>query len=382
MLFRSHDGIAGAVLRQFEAETNAGVERDHAEETTHHDAEAGSSATSRASRAPEPATPIPTELSLLERMVKDPLSLYLKETLGIDTWRDDDEPIPATVPLELEKKQARLLTLELLEQLVSDASCADAWIDAKQRSGILPVGPYALRQVAEIRALAEGLKQGAESHGLDLAALVNKDVGGVLSGRHRLVGSLQGVHEAAPAKLVSVTADETGPGKYGLPIHLAGLHLLAARAADIPVACATIISRRDDWRVGALKKPTRRNPEPRLEDAWQTRTVKLAPPLMDRAAAAERLDALAALAHEATAAARPGFGQLRTSAADRREVEFERALEGSFYLRTGECALFGVSPTFAEVFTDHPERLAFLDAFNRLLAVTFVRQGEAHYLLS
>jgi exodeoxyribonuclease V gamma subunit len=378
----SHDAIASEVLKQVEEQGLHAAEGNQAEGCGQGNESAGASVAVHGVVASDPAIPILTELSLLERMVKDPLSLYLKETLGIDTWREDDEPTPATVPLSLEKKQSRLLTLELHEKLVLDPSIAEAWIAAKQRSGILPVGPHAQRHIAEIRTLAEGLKQGAEGQAINLSALINKDLDGLLLGRHRLVGSLKGIHEGVPRQLVYVMPGEIGLTSYGRPLHVAGLHLLAACAAGIELTLATIISRRDGWRLGKMKKTAARQPQPRPEDAWQTRVVKLAPHLMEQAAAAKRLDAIAALAHEARQFARPAFGKVLTTDADKREQEFENTLATDFYARTGESALFGVSPTFTDVFADHPERVAFLDAWNRGLSLNHVKTGGGHYLLT
>ena len=325
--------------------------------------------------------PLVTELSLLERMVKDPLSLYLKEALGVDTWRDDEEPTPATIPLTLEKKESRSLTRELLEELVHGRTTADAWAAAKQRCGVIPVGPHVARQVDEIKALATGLHRGAEMENIDLSALTNIDLNHLPLGRHQLLGTLQGLH-SIPPRLVIVTPNEAGRDDYGRPLHIAALHLLAARAARSEVTCAIMISRRDGWTVGAMKKPSARHPEPRPEDPWQVRVVKLHASLMDPASAARRLDDIAGLAREAAQCARPAFGKVLTVAAEKREEEFEKAIHTSSYRRTSESAMFGVSPTFEQVFTSNPERLAFLDAFKRLLEPVHQRSDGGFYELS
>jgi len=367
----SHDRVAREVLEAVEGE-RAGAQ-----------AAAAPRPPTVPAAAPPPAAagPILTELSLLERLVKDPLGLYLEETLSIDTWRADDEAIPATLPLELGRRQARMLTRELLRVVVEDPSAAAAWVEGQQRSGMLPLGPHVQRQIDEIVALAAGLKAGAESRGLHLGSLASEPLDDVPLGNHRLVGTLEGVHRE-PNELVVVTTGESGKDGFGRPFHMAGLHLLAARAAGIEVDRATIISRRDGWTVGQQSPPTAKRAEPRPMEAWQTRSVKLADPLMIPAAAAARLDAIAALAHEAVAAARPAFGKVLTAAADKREAEFERTVEGDFYGRTSECAMFGVNPSFADVFGAAPERLAFLDAFQGLLEPVYQPKEGGFYLLS
>jgi hypothetical protein len=357
----SHDRIARDVLTSFEDE-QAGSHRP----------EPGGRGCESLPGAPEAtptsvAHPAQIELSVLERLVKDPLSLYLRETLGIDTWRDETAVVPATLPITLRKKQARDLTIALHRVLVGDPGAAAAWVEAKERSGELPVGPHALRQVEEIVALATGLTRGSEAHSLRLGSLTAarlEDAEQV--GDYRIVGQLDGIH-VDPARLVIVMAGEAGKDDYGRPLHMAALHLLAARAARIDAEAAIVISRRDGWKVGRTTKPSTRQPQPRPVDPWQARIVKLEDPLMSQAAAATRLDAIARLALEAVQAARPAFGKVITAKPASREHEFEKALETDFYRRSSERSLFGVSPTFTDVFTDRPERLAFLDAFAHLL---------------
>jgi hypothetical protein len=139
----------------------------------------------------------------------------------------------------------------------------------------------------------------------------------------------------------------------------------------IEAECVTIISRHDEWQVGKLKKPGVRNPGPRPADSWQRRIVTLHPTLMPQVAAARRLDGIVDLAHEAIADPRPAFGKVLTTKAAGREKEFESAIGAEFYWRSSECALFGVSPSFTEVFTQHPERTAFVDAFQHLLTPVY-----------
>jgi len=373
----SHDRIAGDVLTSIERQ------RAESERTRQESGEsiAGAAPIGGAATPQDASTePVVTELSLLERMVRDPLSLYLKETLGIDAWRDDEQPTPATLPLMLEKRQARRLTRELLDELIRNPEVAPDWVAAKQRSGLLPIGPHARRQADEIVALAMGLKAGATSEGFDLGRRSSIDLAKAARiGRHRLVGTLGGIH-AEPGGLVIVTVGEAGKDDYGRPLHMAALHLLASIAAGIVIDAATLVSRRDEWVFGQMKKPTARRPTPEAVEPWQVRVVSLDGPLTNQAAAAARLDAIADLAHEATRHPRPAFGKVITAAPMKREGEFEKAITADFYGRTSECALFGVSPSFEEVFRAHPERLAFLDAFTNLLEPIYDRAARKYVL--
>ena len=61
-----------------------------------------------------PQMPV-TELAMVEEMVREPLGLYLKKTLGISTWRDDEEFPAATFPLAMADRDQRDLTMGLLD---------------------------------------------------------------------------------------------------------------------------------------------------------------------------------------------------------------------------------------------------------------------------
>ena len=378
----SHDRIAYQVLGTVESERRQQEQEQRSErgDGTATSAEESISGGGTGAAKATHAEPIVTELALLERMVKDPLSLYLKHTLGINVWRKDEDTTPATIPLLLENKQARDLTMDLLKELVLDPAAALAWIEAKQRSGVVPIGPHIKRQVDELIALADGLKSGAAQEDvLNIFSLATEQLGDHPLKRHRLVGTLNGVH-VETKQLVVVTAAKAGKDDYGHPLHMATLHLLAARAHCINVEQATIISRRDEWNVGKKKEPSPRFPQPRSVEPWQTRIVKLDEGLMSQNAAAGHLDEIAGLAHEAMKAPRPAFGKVLTSAPAKREEEFEKSLGTDFYGRTSECVLFGVSPSFVDVFVKEPERLRFLDAFKRLLEPVYDKQKKEYRL--
>jgi hypothetical protein len=311
------------------------------------------------------------ELSLLERMVADPLKLYLEETLGIDTWRTEEQSTPATFSLTLEKRDVRTLTLELLHALLADAGAATAWIESVRQSGRLPFGPHGDRQLDEIVQLAHGLCAGLAAMNLSLAEIVTRPINGIDLGGCRLVGHLGDVHPTS-RQLVIVTAREADKDSSGRPLHRAALQLLVAQAAGLDVTHATIISRRDAWRPGKRKNPTKKEPTPGLMDAWQSRVVRLGDELATQPAAATRLRDIVSLAHEAMLAARPTFGKLATCAPDSRVREFKAYVGEDFYPRTSESIMFGVSPMFDEVFGQHPERMAFLDAFRQQLQPAYV----------
>lgn len=332
---------------------------------------------SAAEASAEPAEKPEIEISLLEAFVKDPLGMYLKQNFEISTWRDDDDATPATLPLALEDKDARALTLELLRVITADPGGQAAWQDAMVRSGRLPLGPHGEKQLEEISLLAAGLRDGLAAHGLAYGKQEPRPLGSIDIGHFRLVGHLQEV-DTASRQLVFVFPKKIEPGCYGLPMHMAAVKLLAARAAGIDVTHATIISRQDDWEPGALD-PTDDDPE-HLMRAWQPRVVRLAAELMQPESARQRLSDIATLIKEAMTFPRPAFGEVIACGPNARRNTFGRFVSSQFYRNKAEFVIFKAQPDFDEVFTKHPERIGFLDTFQRLMQPPYVRREKIYRL--
>jgi len=308
-----------------------------------------------------PSRPV-IELSLLERMVRDPLKLYLEETLGIDTWREDSEAMPATFPLKMEPRNLRRLSMELLDLLVVDPSAEEAWAQAVTSSGLLPFGEYGRLQLTEIRELARGIRDGAGAKQVPLRGGVAADLR-VDVGSARVVGHLTGVH-ADTEQLVVVTTGKAAHKSYGRPLHIAALHLIAAKARGLGLARATVICRHDKWKPGALTDAGRPVPP------FQVRTIALD----DSVNAMERLDSLCDLARDALMAPCGLFRNLPTATPAGRKKAFDDFVKGAsfsgdvdFYKGSPEFMVYGPAPQFESVFAAGSREVAFLDRFCRLL---------------
>lgn len=332
-------------------------------------------APAQASAAPAEKPEI--EISLLENFVKDPLGLYLEHNFEISTWRDDDEATPATLPLALEDKDARTLTLDLLGVITADPRGQAAWQDAMVRSGRLPLGPHGEKQLEEISLLAAGLRDGLIAHGLAYGKRQPQPLGSIDIDHFRLVGHLDDV-DTASRQLVFVFPKEIKTASYGRPLHMAAVKLLAARAAGIDVTHATIVSRRTGWKPGK-KSPTRKEPD-RLMEPFQTRVVRLAENLMQSETARKRLCEIAALLKQALADLRPAFGEVITCDPPGRIDRFEAHVGEWWYRKTSEFVVFGASPVFDDVYGAHPDRIAFLDDFGRTMEPGHVNNNEGYRL--
>jgi len=327
--------------------------------------ELGADVAPRPSRpAPAPELPV-VELAMLEELVRDPLGLYLRKTLGISTYRDDEEFPPATFPLALPDREMRALTRELLAVLVGAAEPAEDrvrdWLAAVRTAGRVPFGRFGDAALREIQQLARGIAAGAASGRppVPLTGFETVPARIQLPGR-LLTGHVPGFHRPTN-QLVEVRVTKAAKDDWGLPLHVAGLRLLAARAAGVPAEQATVVARHERWRVD--------QPGP----AMIPRVVRLDERLDGAAAAAERLAALCDLLPRALAVPCGRFGNTADKVAagddDAARAAFGRQLDWG-HRGSAEELVYGPRPRFDDVFgPDAPER-AFHSAFARLLTIT------------
>jgi exodeoxyribonuclease V gamma subunit len=340
----SHDPAALAVA--------AAVERDEPRQVT---------------RPGDPKELPVIELALLEDMVRDPLKLYLKKTLGMSTWRDDEEFPAATIPLALTRWEQESLARELLDLLLAgdgdEEQRLQGWLAAVRATDRVPFGPFGELILGELLQFANGIKNeaAAKNPALPLTGFESVPVRIQLPDR-LLTGSLANVHRATN-QLVYVRVGEGDKTARGMPIHIAALHLLVAQAAGIEPAIerALVVARHNDWQPGA---------EPPV---MKDRKVTLANALHNPAAARQRLAEICDLLPQALAHPCGRFGE--AAAAKARNLagavgSFNRTVGSPGYGRSGEAAVYGLSPNFDEVFAQDSPELAFHAAFERLFSIS------------
>ena len=325
-------------------------------------------------------------LKMLEMLADDPLRLFLETTLGIDTWRDDDEPTPATLPLVLPGKEFRGLVMELLK-LKAGPSREDLgdrvseWKQAKRTSGRLPFGPLGELQLAEIELLVDGMIRAADDEDPRIPLVgsdsrrVRIDVGNAI-----VEGDIQLSGNAHP--LVIVRPSKGGNKAYGRPLHRAAIHLVAASAdpglaKDFIFRAAQVVARHDKWKPGELTDAGH------AVQPCQIRPVHLAEGIDPRA----RLAAWCDLALEALTSRRGLFG-LRDVEIEKREEKFDEFVTakdytagGSGYATSREAIAYGMSPVYADVFGEESAERRFLDRYTETFRVVHVRQGGINRLL-
>jgi len=317
-----------------------------------------------------PELPI-VELPVLEDMVRDPLRLYLRKTLGIDTWRDEEEFPAATFPLALTPRETRELMEGLLAHRLHAGGDVAGWVEAARAAGRIPFGRFGAAAVAEIIALVDGILAVAADpkKPIPLTGFTTQPVRVALPGR-LLSGTLTGYaarpDTSAGDLLVDIRVTRGERESWGLPLHIAALRLLVARAAGLAADRAIVVSRHKDW-----KPPNSTGP------AAIPRTVQLADALCDRTAAAERLAQICDLLPRALATPCGRFGGLVASIAEKLSVGDRAEAHRQFtnhlsyaYEGSDEELVYGRSPRFEDIFGPASPEVAFHTEFARLFTLS------------
>lgn len=324
-----------------------------------------------------PAPLMTVELARLEEMLHDPLAPFVRRTLDIDTWRDDDLEPPATLPLDLTPWEERRLTADVVDVLTAlprdDAAVAEAvaaWGAAMQAGGRLPFGGFGAAKRDEIATVAQALVAAAFEAGLPIAAGRSHDVRlGV--GRFQLTGHLAGVHRAA-GRLLLVLPEPLDARRFRRPRLSAGLFLLAAIADGLDVRAAHVLGRHEDWSPDAGGRIT------------IARTITAAAEI-DPAEARRRLERLCTLLEAAAAAPCGSFDGAAAAAGADPSGEagpraFARFVNDEFrYPRSLERVVYGPHPEFARVFFPGSPEFVFHEALAGLVEVESV--GDTEYVL-
>ena len=329
--------------------------------------------------APKPvaaSSPAPPEheviqLGWLAEFMNDPLWPYVRRTLGISTWRDDDLSIPATLPLELETLEKRSLQDDYLERLLETGSpraFTAAWRQAVTANGEVPILGFGEAAIEEITQFSAELVQLAAAENIPLDQRHPKDITLPLEGI-TLAGTLERCYPNADrvetVVLVRPDAQKSSSSLFLRTKMLAVVQLLASHASGCPVAEALVLNQHQDWFPGAVKKNGTPLPAP------QKRTVTLDGSI-NQEQACSLLSALCQLYQQA--AVRP-FGRFgKTSerlASDRDDAAktFTAFVEQDRYPTSSEQVVYGSTPEFSDVFPDDPAIKAFFSRFHGLTRI-------------
>ena len=280
------------------------------------------------------------DLSLLELVMVNPLDLYLNRTLDIFKWRDDSMSAPATLPLELTKKEKALLAEELLEKLSTSDSADEQnnWEHAVRRRGILPVGLFADAEISEIATLALAMHNQLSANSFNYSELDSLDLEYEVSPTIRIVGQIEGYSQVDSGCSVSVSFKDRDR-KYGYEYSLSkmAVRLLVAKAAGLPISKGYILARHEKW------------PSADQTKSWRDRTVELAPSI-DQLEAVNRVATLCNMVQIALASPCGSFNEAALESDPKAAITFENFVSNESYDGTDECMVFGQNPIYSDVF--------------------------------
>jgi exodeoxyribonuclease V gamma subunit len=320
-----------------------------------------------AARAADDGAPLtpPThvECEWLAEFMRDPLWPYVRKTLDINPWRDDDTTIPATLPLHLEDFQRRTLRNDYLDDLLATgdrAAFTRAWAAACKANGDVPVLGFGDDAIAEIEQFAASLLETADAKRLPLGDRHEERLSLMLDGI-TLSGTIDRWYVRERTAVLLCPEARTSL-QFTKPKMLAAVLLLAARATDLPLTQVIAFNQHEDWHPGAVRENG--SPLP----AAQMRSVKIADGI-DAARARRVLSELCDLYRRAAARPCAAFGgvgaALTTDEAGAREA-FESFTTNARYAQSLECVVHGQHPAFADAFADAPSMAEF---FRRYTAV-------------
>jgi len=193
---------------------------------SHSSAARDAAASSYVSVGAQPVVPLQLEpaqivsLDSVVNLVRDPLRVFVHETLGISTWRDNREDEPALIPLDIGNADYQALAASLFAGLASGGT-EEEWEEAAVVSGLLPPGQYRVSAIDEIKAFVAEMRQKLTL--LPYASVDDLDVSLALPSGRVLTGRIPGVCTRADGSKFILRTD-FGKKKETftqvLPIHL------------------------------------------------------------------------------------------------------------------------------------------------------------------
>jgi exodeoxyribonuclease V gamma subunit len=352
----SHDDVALRSITEEHAQTQAAIEADVAV------------ARMTESESEEPYRVIsPREL---ESFMRDPLSAFVRTGLGINTWNNEEDDEPATIPLELTQKEIGHLRGNLASAVQSGFS-ASHWTKVNTAVGNIPMGAYGSQLAEEIVGRIRELSDVASDWGIHLDDLIPYEVRIPYAGGE-VAGNLM-VYPASESHIAIVDLGKRSSKSETNLRNRLGLWLLLLRASGYHLEGAIAVVMGEETRSG-VKYPT---------TLWHY--VQL-DPNMNQESAQKKVQALAAMFEEGARAPFPKFSgtidQVLKGDAKRAEDAFDSYLSMSNksndgeeykYLQTMECLVYGTSPKFEDVFGDGSP---VVDFYARLASVMIVQDDD------
>ena len=272
------------------------------------------------------------ELADLERAFVNPLDLFLRNTLGIYTFREDLAPDDATLPLV--SKNFKEVARSFLDGLLAEGISFDVykWQQTIRLTGLLPVGAFGESELEIAESLANSFVELADKNKFHLINLETANVEIRLTDGTLVRGSLSGVDlNADEPALVFTSFGQKFDAAYWSDKKALAVRLLALIADGSSVSCVRAIHQHD-------KKP----------EIGILRKVPFAQPIsVDEAI--QRFDLLSRLYLQALSMPIGRFGKTVDKLKNDRDAarkEFNDFVRSERYANSGEFVVFGPDPDF------------------------------------
>ena len=304
------------------------------------------------------------ELSSLSAFMCDPLWPFVRETLAINPWRNDDVEIPATLPLMLSTYEQRELRDNYIQGYITSEKSEEfeeSWTQAVRADGDVPIWGFGEAAIEEITGFAQAVVKQTDEDGLPLIKRQAERVR-VEANDVQISGTLEFCQDD-PMSLILLHPSAKNATQFRRSKYLALAQLLVAMVAGLPAKRAYVYSQHEKWSPGAV------DDKGKPRKAVMVREVTLEDRI-NRQDSQHLIEKLCSLYQQAAVSAYSSFGK---TAADfltdpkKSRKSFSSFITYASYENSLEVVVHGRSPVFDDVFSDVKKQKAF---FNQYLALT------------
>jgi len=300
------------------------------------------------------------ELSSLSAFMCDPLWPFVRETLAINPWRNDDVEIPATLPLTLSNYEKRELRDNYIQDYItSDKSeeFEDSWMQAVRLDGDVPIWGFGEETIEEITEFTKAVVKQADEDGLPLikrqVERIRVEVNDV-----QISGALE-FCQNDPVSLILLHPNAKSATQFRKSKYSAVAQLLVAKVAGLHAERVCVYSQHEKWAPGAV------NAKGEPQKAVMVREVTLSNDI-GKQSAQRILEKLCGLYQQAAVSAYSSFGK---TAADflsnqkQARKSFSSFIGYGSYENSLEIVVHGRAPIFDDVFSDSERQKIFFKPY-------------------
>ena len=300
------------------------------------------------------------ELSSFSAFMCDPLWPFVRETLAINPWRNDDVEIPATLPLMLSTYEQRELRDNYIQgYITSDQSreFEESWTQAVRADGDVPIWGFGEAVIEEITGFAQAVVKQTDEDGLPLIKRQAERVR-VEANDVQISGTLEFCQDD-PMSLILLHPAAKNATQFRRSKYLALAQLLVAMVAGLPAKRAYVYSQHEKWSPGAV------DDKGKPRKAVMVREVTL-DDRIKRQDSKRLVEKLCSLYQEAAVSAYSSFGK---TAADfltdqkKSRKSFSSFVTYASYENSLEVVVHGRTPVFDDVFSDVEKQKAFFKPY-------------------